>query len=112
MSQHDRISGRTMAQLLGLGYPGAFNAARLRMQRVWNPETNSTDPYPLDRFETAGTSPREAGARKQARKAFETRHILTVPEWGGLKYPGTEWSYSRTRGEALRTRGPEALSAE
>lgn len=85
MTTHDRISGREMAELLGLGYPGAFNGARLRMQRIWDPESNATGPYPHDRFETRGVSKGEATARRRARSAFEGRHILTVPEWGGLK---------------------------
>lgn len=101
-----------MASLLGIGYPGAFNGARRRLQRVWTPATDTHDPYPHHLFSTEGAPPSEVAARRRARLEYEQGRILTVPEWGGLKFPGSEWSYSRSRGEALRDLGPEALGRD
>ena len=52
------------ARILGLGYPGAFNNARSRLQRA---------------------QPVKGGAPGVV--------IWVVEAWGGVKWPGVEWRY-------------------
>jgi hypothetical protein len=104
-----RISGRELALLLDLEYPGQFNAARYRLQKVLDRKTHALADYPHEMFGTTGVTPREAAQKRAARKEFDASHVLVVPEWGGIKWPGTEWSYDRRKGEAIRDQGSDAL---
>lgn len=82
--QPDRISARDAASVLDLGYPGRFNRIRRRLQRVWNRDDGTHRPYPDD-------------LSTDAERAFNRDHVLVVPEWGGVSYYGSDWSYSAQR---------------
>lgn len=111
MPKSHLISGREFASLIGLAYPGQFNTARLQLQMVWDRTQGTLKPYPHAMFETRGGSPKEAAERRRARKEFDQANILVVPEWGGIKWPATEWRYDRRKGEALARQGTEALES-
>lgn len=104
------ISGRRFAELIGLKYPGQFNAARSALQKTWDRKTGELRDYPHTLFDAAGCTKKETRERRRARKEFDRSNILVVPEWGGIKWPGTEWRYDRRKGEALAQQGVDALS--
>lgn len=104
-----RLSGREFAPLVGLEYPGQFNAARYALQKVLDRKTHTLTEYPHEMFDTTGLSARESAARRAARKQFDASNVLVVPEWGGIKWPGTEWGYDGGKGEAIRDQGADAL---
>lgn len=111
MAENHLIPGREFAPLVGLEYPGPFNAARKQLQMVWDRTRGTLKPYPTTMFDTRGCSAKEAAERRRARKEFEQANILVVPEWGGIKWPKTEWQYDRRKGEALARHGTEALES-
>ncbi|HKK08407.1 MAG TPA: hypothetical protein VKA44_05925 [Gemmatimonadota bacterium] len=76
-----RCKGKRAAELVSLPYPGTFNRHRLKMQRVWNRTKEIPEPYP--EFDDA-----------EEREAFDKRHVLVIPEWGGVSYFGGDWMYS------------------
>lgn len=54
------------------------------MQKVWNRTEQISEPYPdLDCADE--------------RQAFNSGHILVVPEWGGVSHFGSDWVYSATK---------------
>ena len=115
------IRGRAAARLIGFGYPGPFNAARKTLERVLNRENGRVEPYPDF---GAGYDARFAfGAEydpqrhkhlscKQAEALFRATAILVVPEWGGLRIPGTEWSYDAHLCATFRARCSMAPETE
>ena len=44
---------------------------------------------------------RLSSAVRDLEVAFESVHVLKVPEWGGVKYPKASWTYDRERCEAI-----------
>lgn len=68
---------RLAAALVGLPYPTTFN--RVRRQR----EHIVMEDGALVLSSTLGA----------AADQFHRTRPLVVPEWGGIRYPGTEWTY-------------------
>lgn len=92
---------RRAASLVGFAYPGQFNAARKSLERVvardllivaypdfgdgYSPVAVWGDEYDPRRHREL--SPREAEA------LFRRTRTLVVPEWGGIRLAGSEWTY-------------------
>lgn len=125
----DRIPADPSWRILGFRSEAAFNHARRAMQLVRDRVTGRDRPYPdfgaelglvRDMAErrklAAGFEENERGRgaaflEQQSRLAKEVRakevafdesHVLVVPEWGGVKWPKSAWTYSRRVLESIR----------
>jgi hypothetical protein len=106
----DRISAEVAYRLLGFQSQQRFNHARQRLERVFDRDTGMHTPVPDFKKLFARLS--EGDARRRRREFLDSR-ILVVPEWGGIKWPGCSWTYSRERcqrtcDEASPITGPAA----
>jgi hypothetical protein len=105
---HDeRITCDEAFPLLGFRSQQAFNHARRRLERDKHRDTGMVMPIPNFRRLTPDLPPDQ---RQWREEEFWRHHIRVVPEWGGIKWPSAAWSYSRRRCEAIRDRGPDALT--
>jgi hypothetical protein len=68
---------RRAAILVGLPYPTTFNRVRKQRENAVMPDGT------LVPCTTLGS----------AADQFRRTHTLVVPEWGGIRDPGTEWTY-------------------
>lgn len=99
MSNTDRITGREAAAIVGLNWPGQFNSARVRLERVRRRDTEMVEPYPRD----FSLLTQQAGITSaEAERIWRREQILVVPEWGGVSILGGDWSYSRAACERWR----------
>lgn len=115
-SQTDRVSARLAAAAAGLRYSEEFNRIRWTLEEAVDPATQHSIPMPpelrrvaycLPTAKAAAMSPAELAdyeRLKAARLAWCAEHWMRVPQWGGLRPPGTEWRYSRAACEAWRRR--------
>ena len=78
----DRLTPSRAAAVVGLPYPGTFNRVRRRLQKIYDRKTGSLNPFP-------------AGLTRAAERTHAREHILVVPEWGGVSWFGSDWTYSR-----------------
>ena len=132
---HDRCAANVAFPLLNFRGQAAFNHTRRALQQVLDRGTRRLRPYPdfaqqvgwirdpAERARARERLPedrRTAFDQQQEEAAVEVRrsevehdrdNILVVPEWGGLKYPNSAWTYSLTRCRELAARGPAALLA-
>jgi hypothetical protein len=99
MSNSDRITGREAAAIVGLNWPGQFNSARTRLERVRRRDTDRVEPYPRD-FSLLAQQAQITNAH--AERTWRRDQILVVPEWGGVSILGGDWSYSRAACERWR----------
>jgi len=83
----DRLTPPEAAVVLRLPYPGTFNRVRRRLQKIY------------DRA-TSGLALPPSGLTRAQERAFSREHILVVPEWGGVSWFGSDWTYSRQACEA------------
>lgn len=83
-SRVEPVGAAEAASLLGLAYPGVFNRTRRRLQRVYDPITRQITSYPSD-LSTA------------EERAFNRDRVLILPEWGGVSWFGSDWTYCRRR---------------
>lgn len=92
---------RRAAELTGLGYPGQFNTARRRLERVAISDgvtvayPDFSDGYsPLAVWGGAyDSSVHRDLSGQNAEGLYRRTYTLLVPEWGGVRIPGTEWTY-------------------
>ena len=78
----DRLTPPQAAAVVGLPYPGTFNRVRRRLQAIYDRESGALKPFP-------------PGLTRAGERAFAREHILVVPEWGGVSWFGSDWTYSR-----------------
>ena len=83
----DRLTPPEAAAVLRLPYPGGFNRVRRRLQKIYDRATSGLEPGPR-------------GLTRAQERAFAREHILVVPEWGGVSWFGSDWTYSRQACEA------------
>ena len=71
------------------------------MQLVRDRATGRLLPYPDFSRDTLGNAatPEE---RRRREVDFDASHLLVMPEWGGIKYPKSSWTYSLRMNEAIR----------
>lgn len=96
----DRIDAAAAAGLLGIPL-SSFNASRREMQLVRDRSTGRLLPYPDFDRDALGNALND-DERRRREKEFDARHILVLPEWGGIRYPRSAWTYSRRRCETIR----------
>lgn len=91
----DRIDAATAARIRGLAL-SSFNAARRSMQLVQDRASGRLSSYPDFTRDEFGNRLDER-ERRRREVEFDAAHILVVPEWGGIRYPRSSWTYSRKR---------------
>ena len=103
----DRIDAAAAAELLGIPL-SSFNASRREMQLVRDRSTGRLLPYPDFGRDALGNVLND-DERRRREKEFDARHLLVLPEWGGIRYPRCAWTYSRRRCEAIRNQDVAGL---
>lgn len=98
----ERIPAERAYRILGYRSQQAFNHSRSRMQRAVHRSTGVHLPVPDFGPQKGLVTPSEL---KRRRDEFFREHILVVEEWGGIKFPGSSWTYSLRRCEAIRDHG-------
>jgi len=81
-SEADWLTPPQAAATVGLPYPGTFNRVRRRLQKIYDRETETLKPFP-------------SGLTRAEERDIAREHILVVPEWGGVSWFGSDWTYSR-----------------
>lgn len=103
----ERIEAAEAARILG--YPvSTLNTSRRAMQLVRDRASRRLLPYPSFERDKLGNA-LTAAERRRLEVAFDAVNLLVVPEWGGIRYPKSSWTYSRQQCEALRDHGVAAL---
>lgn len=100
----DRIMPPQAAELTGLSYPEAFNAARWELEEGVDPATGAAIPIPteirvpyLTTSQVRKLEPEERTkylAKRAKRIAWTKAHWMRVRCWGGRAAPGGEYRYS------------------
>jgi hypothetical protein len=68
----------------------AMNHARRALQKYLDRETGRVLTYPDFRTLRPGDSTERV---RRCEVEFDAVHILVVPEWGGIRYPRSAWTY-------------------
>jgi hypothetical protein len=97
--EEDRIPAEVAYKILGFQSQQRFNHARQRLERVLDRATGVHTPVPNFKKQFARLPPDDARRRK---REFLDSHILILPEWGGIKWPASSWTYSRERCRRIR----------
>lgn len=79
----DAIDASEACAILG-DAPSTFEYRRKSLELVLDRTTGARSTLPT--FDDVKTE-----------RAWRARACLIVPEWGGIKYPGSQWQYSRRR---------------
>lgn len=98
-SADDRIQAVDAAKLHRLPL-SSFNTSRRELQLVQDRASGRLLPYPDLTRDALGNQLSDA-ERRRREVEFDAKHILVVPEWGGIRYPRSSWTYSRRRCEAI-----------